>query len=227
MSLDKGAQAAKEETNASSKREAEDSPALDEDGDETSEEDLEQDGDEEDDDEEDGDEKVLDGKSRKTMKQLLGVGETQLSDEQPETRDGILSLAPGIRKTANASTMRAKAARMMLEQRRQREERAHVKDVIGEWGPPGVQASSGPVYTEAMDAWLEQGGTKGYERRLRKTAQRGEDDIDKARSMQTTKQARKVNALGNKEMAVKQLSKSHFLELLRQSPKTTHTEPNP
>jgi len=71
MSLDKGAQAAKEETNASSKREAEDSPALDEDGDETSEEDLEQDGDEEDDDEEDGDEKVLDGKSRKTMSMYI------------------------------------------------------------------------------------------------------------------------------------------------------------
>jgi len=45
--------------------------------------------------------------------------------------------------------------------------------------------------------------------------------------MQTTKQARKVNALGNKDMAVKQLSKTHFLELLRQAPKTTQAESNP
>lgn len=192
---------------------------------------------------------VSPGAFGEALEQLLGVGDTQRSEEQPEARDGILSLAPGIRKTANASTMRAKAARLMLEQRRQREERAHIKDVIGEWGPPGVQTSSGPVYTEAMDVWLQQGGTKGYERRLRKTAQRGgtcasltivvklfnairaaqtttEEDIDKARSMQTTKQARKVNALGNKELAVKQLSKTHFLELLRQAPKSTQAEPN-
>lgn len=192
---------------------------------------------------------VSPGAFGEALEQLLGVGATPPGDEQPKGRDGILSLAPGIRKTVNASTMRAKAARLMLEQRRQREERAHIKDVIGEWGPPGVQTSE-PVYTEAMDAWLEQGGAKGYERRLRKTAQRGgtwaeltlvvklfnairaaqstsEGDIDKARLMQTTKQARKVNALGNKELAVKQLSKSHFLELLRQAPKVSEVESNP
>jgi len=116
---------------------------------------------------------VSPGAFGEALEQLLGVGDIEPSEGRPEARDGILSLAPGIRKTANASTMRAKAARLMLEQRRQREERAHIKDVIGEWGPPGAHASLGPVYTEAMDAWLEQGGAKGYERRLRKTAQRG------------------------------------------------------
>lgn len=153
-------------------------------------------------------------------------------------RDGILSMAPSIRRTANATTLRAKAARLALEQRREREERAHIKDVIGDWGAPGVHAASmkNATSSAAIDAWLENGGTKGYERRLRKTAQRGvvklfnairaaqtttEEDIDKARSLQTTKQARKVNALGNKDMAVKQLSKTHFLELLRQTPKAS------
>ena len=122
-----------------------------------------------------------------------------------------------------------------MEQRREREERAHIKDVIGEWGPPGTLSNSTqmPLSGAALDAWTEQGGAKGYERRLRKTAQRGvvklfnairaaqsttESDIEKARS---TQKSRKLNALGSKDMAVKELSKSHFLDLLRQTPKDT------
>ena len=68
--------------------------------------------------------------------------------------------------------MRAKAARLALEQRRQSEERAHIKDVIGNWGPPGAP-SMDATDVAGYDAWLEGGGSKGYERRLRKTAQRG------------------------------------------------------
>lgn len=164
----------------------------------------------------------------------------------------MLSLAPSVRRTANATTLRAKAARLALEKRRQREERAHIKDVFGEWGPPGATVATAHDDDAKWEAWMQEGGTKGYERRLRKTAQRGgtfafcltavvklfnairaaqsttEDDIDKARALQTTKQARKINSLGSKDQAgtcqrltsVKQLSKSHFLELLRQPAKT-------
>ena len=168
------------------------------------------------------------------MEQLLGA--------TPSSGPAILSLAPRVRKSANASTLRAKAARIALLERRERQERAHVRDVIGEWGPPGVLP--GNVPDEAVEqSFLEQGGTKGYERRLRKVAQRGgaslltvvklfnairaaqstsTDDIDKARTLSGGRHgAKKANVVGSRETAraylltVNELSKSNFLDLLR------------
>lgn len=124
---------------------------------------------------------------------------------------------------------------MALEKRREREERAHVRDVIGDWGPPGVLPGQ-TVTPEAptMLAWTEQGGAKGYERRLRKVAQRGVvklfnairaaqetsvDDVDKARALK--RKGTKTNALGNTETAVNELSRNNFLDLLRSNPKGT------
>lgn len=163
-----------------------------------------------------------------TLEQLLG----KKDEVAPAQSNEILSLAPRLRRTANATTLRAKAARLALEKRKEREERAHIKDIIGDWGPPGLlsysETTQAPLSGAALDAWTEQGGTKGYERRLRKTAQRGvvklfnairaaqtttEDDIEKARTVQ---KSRKVNPLGSKDVAVKELSKSNFLNLLRQ-----------
>ena len=145
----------------------------------------------------------------------------------------ILSLAPSVRRTANTTTLRAKAARMALEKKREREERAHVRDVIGDWLPPGVlPGQTIPEDSPQMIEWTEQGGAKGYERRLRKVAQRGVvklfnairvaqetsvDDVDKARALK--RKSSKTNALGNSERAVNELSKSNFLDLLRGAPK--------
>lgn len=128
--------------------------------------------------------------------------------------NAILSLAPRVRKSANATTLRARAGRIALQQRRELEERGHVKDVIGEWGPPGVLPTSrAPEESPGFHEWMEQGGAKGYERRLRKVAQRGvvklfnairaaqttsPGDIDKAREQSTS---HKTNPLGNREAA--------------------------
>lgn len=217
----------------------------DADGDDDDDEENGDDGDNDDnDDEEDVDEDNIPqgGRSNKTKKRkrravsLDAFGETLeqlLGTEPAPAPNEILSLAPRLRHTANASTLRAKAARLALEKRKEREERAHIKDVIGDWGPPGSLSYAGyaPLSGPALDAWTEQGGAKGYERRLRKTAQRGvvklfnairaaqsttEDDIEKARM---TQKSRKLNELGNKDVAVKELSKSHFLDMLRQAPK--------
>jgi len=217
-------------------------------GEDTDDADDDDDGDDENvdegDDDDDDDDIPLGGRSNKTKKRkrravsLNAFGETLeqlLGTESAPAPNEILSLAPRLRHTANASTLRAKAARLALEKRKEREERAHIKDVIGEWGPPGSLSYAGhaPLSGPALDAWTEQGGAKGYERRLRKTAQRGvvklfnairaaqsttEDDIERARM---TQKSRKVNELGNKDMAVKELSKSHFLDMLRQAPKGT------
>lgn len=172
-----------------------------------------------------------------TLEGLLGLGgEEDASLPAPApTQPSILSLAPSVRRTANKTTLRAKAERLALEQRREREERAHVRDVIGGWGPPG-RLPSQHTDAEAPETleWLEQGGTKGYERRLRKVAQRGVvklfnairvaqetsmDDVDKARANKRT--SAKTNPLGSTEAAVNELSKSNFLDLLRTAPKGT------
>ncbi|KAI3617199.1 hypothetical protein CBS9595_003108 [Malassezia furfur] len=166
------------------------------------------------------------------MEGLLGGKETTATKP---TASSILSLAPSVRRTANSTTLRAKAARMALEKRREREERAHVRDVIGDWLPPGVlPGQTVDQNTPQMIEWTEQGGAKGYERRLRKVAQRGVvklfnairaaqetsvDDVDKARALK--RKSNKTNALGNSERAVNELSKSNFLDLLRSAPKGT------
>ena len=180
-------------------------------GEDTDDADDDDDGDDENvdegDDDDDDDDIPAGGRSNKTKKRkrravsLNAFGETLeqlLGTESAPAPNEILSLAPRLRHTANASTLRAKAARLALEKRKEREERAHIKDVIGEWGPPGSLSYAGhaPLSGPALDAWTEQGGAKGYERRLRKTAQRGvvklfnairaaqsttEDDIERAR----------------------------------------------
>ena len=136
-----------------------------------------------------------------------------------------------MRKTANVSTLKARAGRIALQQRRAQEERGRIKDVIGDWGAPGVAPSQVPPDDARTSEWLEAGGTKGYERKLRKVAQRGVvklfnairaaqstsvDDIDKARAQNTS---RKTNALGSKDTALNELSKSNFLDLLRGGPR--------
>lgn len=90
----------------------------------------------------------------------------------------IFSLAPSVRSRISSASLSAKAARVALEERRAREARWRVKDVIGAWGQPGQrpgeddEADETEESTSALD-WQQQGGTKGYERKLRKVAQRG------------------------------------------------------
>lgn len=97
----------------------------------------------------------------------------------------IFSLAPSIRSRISSTQLNAKASRIALDERRKREEQYRVKDLIGGWGKPGER----PGQTEegaavlgedsdgeddaSHDAWFRDGGSKGYERRLRKVAQRG------------------------------------------------------
>lgn len=112
----------------------------------------------------------------------------------------ILSLAPHLRRSAQSTTLSARAARIALEQKRRREERSHVKDVIGGWGPPGVlpalEDEEGNVIetlgnvdndAERLQEFATQGGTQSYERKLRKVAQRGVVKLFNAiRAAQTT-----------------------------------------
>lgn len=112
----------------------------------------------------------------------------------------ILSLAPHLRRSAQSTTLSARAARIALEQRRRREERSHVKDVIGGWGPPGVlpalEDEDGNVMetmrnaeddVERLQEFASQGGSQSYERKLRKVAQRGVVKLFNAiRAAQTT-----------------------------------------
>ncbi|TKY90597.1 hypothetical protein EX895_000595 [Sporisorium graminicola] len=112
----------------------------------------------------------------------------------------ILSLAPHLRRSAQSTTLSARAARIALEQKRRREERCHVKDVIGGWGAPGVlppledeDGNAIETYPVAQDEaerlqeFASQGGTQTYERKLRKVAQRGVVKLFNAiRAAQTT-----------------------------------------
>ncbi|WFD34239.1 hypothetical protein MCUN1_001076 [Malassezia cuniculi] len=215
------------------------------DDDDEDDDDLDGNGGDDDGDDDDSDSAIPSGPStgsasRKTTKRRrravspTAFGETmeKLLGDTPSSGPAILSLAPRVRKSANASTLRAKAARIALLERRVRQERAHVRDVIGEWGPPGVLPGRTPDEA-TQQAFLEQGGTKGYERRLRKVAQRGvvklfnairaaqstsTEDIDKARAIAGGRHgAKKVNAVGSRETALNELSKNNFLDLLRGS----------
>lgn len=114
----------------------------------------------------------------------------------------ILSLAPHLRRSAQSTSLSARAARIALEQKRRREERSHVKDVIGGWGPPGVlpplededgniiktyPAISAEDDAEKLLEFAAQGGSQAYERKLRKVAQRGVVKLFNAiRAAQTT-----------------------------------------
>lgn len=71
-----------------------------------------------------------------------------------------------------------------MEARKKREERSRVTDVIQGWGAPGelpktLEGDEKPVGgqdgrdDEKIRAWLDQGGVQGYEKKLRKAAQRG------------------------------------------------------
>ena len=137
----------------------------------------------------------------------------------------ILSLAPHLRRSAQSTTLSARAARIALEQKRRREERCHVKDVIGGWGPPGVlpalEDEDGNIIetfpaaaadeAEKLQEFASQGGSQTYERRLRKVAQRGvvklfnairaaqtttEDDLEQAEAKQSAAKATAAKSTG-------------------------------
>ena len=159
----------------------------------------------------------------------------------------ILSLAPHLRRSAQSTKLNARASRIAIEQRRAREERAHVTDLIAGWGPPGElprsqddQASKIKIEedADALTEWLDQGGNQGYERRLRKVAQRGvvklfnairaaqtttAEELEQAESKGTAGANRKsgieakkpVTVLSGKEKRLADLSKSNFLDLIR------------
>lgn len=108
----------------------------------------------------------------------------------PLGQPAILSLAPHIRRGAQSSRLNDKAARLALAAKRKREDRARVTDVIGGWGAPGElpktyegeeklggTISSNELSTkeeqQRLKGWLDEGGVQGYEKRLRKSAQRG------------------------------------------------------
>ncbi|KAK0549926.1 hypothetical protein OC845_002909 [Tilletia horrida] len=192
----------------------------------------------------------------------------------------ILSLAPHLRRTLQSQKINAKAARLAIQQRKMREERAHITDVISGWGPPGVAPGideeawerglaakkerknaggmgagsnlsfgkakmllGGVVSVDETDeeqrAWLEEGGSRAYERKLRKVAQRGVvklfnairaaqttsmDDVEavaaSAPSSSSSKPAQKPTAVqGGKEAALTNLSKTNFLDLIRSGSK--------
>lgn len=123
----------------------------------------------------------------------------------------ILSLAPHLRRSAQSTTLSARAARIALEQKRRREERSHVKDVIGGWGAPGVlpalEDEDGNIIEtyyaendeERLQEFAEQGGSQVYERKLRKVAQRGVVKLFNAiRAAQTTTEDDLVEAEAKK-----------------------------
>lgn len=120
------------------------------------------------------------------LQDLLGGGPG--ADDEPEGghagksgQPAILSLAPHIRRGAQSSKLNAKAARLALAARKKREDRAHVKDIIGGWGAPGQvpKTREGNDKSNSLDegdllkSWLQEGGVQGYEKKLRKSAQRG------------------------------------------------------
>ncbi len=97
----------------------------------------------------------------------------------------ILALAPHVRRSAQSGKLSAKASRALLLERKARLELTRVKDVIGGWGAPGQLLDPNDSYrtvptvggrrlgTAEMREWEAQGGTGGYEKKLRKVAQRG------------------------------------------------------
>ncbi|KAL9940798.1 hypothetical protein V8E36_000286 [Tilletia maclaganii] len=194
---------------------------------------------------------------------------TFLASSRPSA---ILSLAPHLRRTLTSQKLNAKAARLAMQQRKMREERAHVTDVIGGWGPPGVLPTideaawkdvlakkkhgvsgvgrnllGGSVNVDEGDeeqaAWLEEGGSRAYERKLRKVAQRGVVKLFNAiRAAQTTSlddvkaaagapaagasasDVKKAAMPGGKDAALTNLSKANFLDLIRSGTGTSATQ---
>jgi hypothetical protein len=103
--------------------------------------------------------------------------------QERKSQSTILSLAPHIRRSAQSSRLNEKASRLAVEAKKKREERARVKDVIGGWGAPGQlpktaegeekEENDSDDDNEQRKDWIMQGGAQGYEKRLRKVAQRG------------------------------------------------------
>ncbi|PWN38148.1 uncharacterized protein FA14DRAFT_159862 [Meira miltonrushii] len=196
-----------------------------------------------------------------------GPSKKTLSAPVPVGQPAILSLAPHIRRGAQSSRLNEKAARLALAAKRKREDRARVTDVIGGWGAPGElpktfegdekmgESSNEPMQSskeeqQKLKSWLDEGGVQGYEKRLRKSAQRGvvklfnairaaqnttEADLndEDGERKSTTKNEKAVkenntqasakradNALGGKAKAVSELSKNNFFDLLRAGTKT-------
>ncbi|CAO1635034.1 unnamed protein product [Sympodiomycopsis kandeliae] len=182
-------------------------------------------------------------------------GKTKVTPKTAAHQAPIFSLAPSVRSRISSIQLNAKASRIALEERRRREEQYRVRDLIGGWGKPGErpgQTDEGlAVLGEdsdggddaSHDAWFRDGGSKGYERRLRKVAQRGvvklfnairaaqsttdEDLQDKEKTISSSTHAGPLhsrsgqdtvsgkNALGGKSKELADLSKSNFLDMIR------------
>ncbi|UZJ51336.1 hypothetical protein CBS101457_000656 [Exobasidium rhododendri] len=178
-----------------------------------------------------------------------GSEEMKSSTLQGKGQSTILSLAPHIRRSAQSSRLNEKASRLAVEAKKKREERARVKDVIGGWGAPGQlpktlegndkEEDDSDDGDEQVKEWTMQGGAQGYEKRLRKVAQRGvvklfnairaaqgttEEDVDLVKGTKKEETSSKAalsnslkgeNALGAKGRAVQELSKNNFFDLIR------------
>lgn len=154
----------------------------------------------------------------KTIKKKAKTASTKQEAQVP----AILSLAPHLRRSAQSTSLSARAARIALEQKRRREERCHVKDVIGGWGPPGVlpplQDEDGNRLespfaaedeAEKLQEFASQGGSQTYERKLRKVAQRGVVKLFNAiRAAQTTTEDDLEEAEAKRSAAANASSKS-------------------
>lgn len=106
------------------------------------------------------------------------------SGSTPGSANPMLALAPHLKRSVQSSKLSAKAARALVKERKARLELTRVKDVIGGWGAPGqlLHPDSGDVIPtvggkklalQELQQWEVEGGTQGYEKRLRKVAQRG------------------------------------------------------
>lgn len=101
----------------------------------------------------------------------------------PNAPGPILALAPHIKRADAKASLVSRAERELIAERKKAYELTHVKDPISAWGPPGQIVNydgdlvpalgAAPMDAVAQGAWDDQGGSGGYEKRLRKVAQRG------------------------------------------------------
>ncbi|PWN18443.1 hypothetical protein BCV69DRAFT_285072 [Microstroma glucosiphilum] len=195
--------------------------------------------------------------SQKTTSKTPTTQASVQGQSQPQAP--IFSLAPSISSRISSTKLSEKAARVALEERRSREDQFRVRDLIGGWGRPGEKPGQSSALTarggqeaeesdaedgEKMNEWLREGGSKGFERRLRKVAQRGvvklfnairaaqsttTDDVEERNKGLTAAAASSAsaggatavvrpgskNALGGKSKELADLSKANFLDLIR------------
>lgn len=133
----------------------------------------------------------------------------------------ILSLAPHVRRSAQSSRLNAKASRLAIEAKKKREERARVTDVIAGWGAPGQvpkteegnERAREDDESESVQEWLLQGGAQGYEKRLRKVAQRGVVKLFNAiRAAQSTTESDVEQGKGTKKEEIGKAGSTNSLK---------------